>query len=32
MPAIYNGVRQGEMVGNYILSNIDLIDPSVVKK
>ena len=32
MPAIYNGVRQGEMVGNYILSNIDLIDPSIVKK
>ena len=32
MPAIYNGVRQGEMVGNYILSNIDLIDPYVVKK
>ena len=32
MPAIYNGVKQGELVGNYVLSNIDLIDPSIVKQ
>ena len=32
MPAIYNGVKQGEEVGNYIVSNISLKDPAIVKK
>ena len=32
MPAIYNGVKQGEMVGNYVISNIDLLDPAFVKE
>ena len=32
MPAIYNGVKQGEMVGNYVISNIDLLDPAIVKE
>ena len=32
MPAIYNGVKQGEMVGNYVISNIDLLDPAFVNE
>ena len=31
MPAIYNGVKQGEMVGNYVISNIRLFEPKLVR-
>jgi len=31
MPPIYNGVKQGEMVGNYVISNIRLFEPKLVR-